>query len=213
MGNITLQEIEKSPELRKNQENLKLILNTEPNPKWLKKHPFAKNVTYIPIGRLEWLLDTLFLQWRVEIINYSQLFNSVSCHVRLHYVNPVSGDWEFHDGVGAQGIQTDKGASPADLGAIKQDSVMKALPSAKSYAIKDACDHLGKIFGRDINRADQVSFKPNRKTQEDKLSQLQELYLEKSDKLPPEELNNLDRIIQNKEVASYDKAIRNLEKL
>ena len=213
MSNITLSEIEKNPELRRNQENLKLILNTEPSPKWIKKHPFAKNVNYIPIGRLEWLLDTLFIQWRVEVINYSQLFNSVSCHVRLHYLNPINGSWEFHDGLGAVGIQTDKGASAADLGAIKQDSVMKALPAAKSYAIKDATEHLGKIFGRDINRADQVVYKSTRKTPEEKLSQLQELYLLKSDKLPPGELTNLDRIIQNKEVASYDKAIRNLEKL
>jgi hypothetical protein len=27
-----------------------------------------------------------------------------------------------------------------------------ALPMAKSYAIKDACDHFGKLFGRDLNR-------------------------------------------------------------
>ena len=213
MSNITLSEIEQNPELRKNQENLKLILNTNPSEKWTKKHPFAKNVNYIPIERIEWLLDTLFIQWRVEVINYSQLFNSVSCHVRLHYLNPISGSWEFHDGLGAVGIQTDKGASAADLGAIKQDSVMKALPAAKSYAIKDATEHLGKIFGRDINRADQVVYKSTRKTPEDKLEEIQELYLEKSDKLSAKDLADLDRIINEKEVNSYDKVIRNLKKL
>jgi hypothetical protein len=213
MSNITLSEIEQNPELRKNQENLKLILNTNPSDKWVKKHPFAKNVNYIPIERIEWLLDTLFIQWRVEVINYSQLFNSVSCHVRLHYLNPISGSWEFHDGLGAVGIQTDKGASAADLGAIKQDSVMKALPAAKSYAIKDATEHLGKIFGRDINRADQVVYKSTRKTPEEKLEEIQELYLEKSDKLTAKDLADLDRIINEKEVNSYDKVLRNLKKL
>ena len=213
MSNITLSEIEQNPELRKNQENLKLILNTNPSEKWTKKHPFAKNVNYIPIERIEWLLDTLFIQWRVEVINYSQLFNSVSCHVRLHYLNPISGSWEFHDGLGAVGIQTDKGASAADLGAIKQDSVMKALPAAKSYAIKDATEHLGKIFGRDINRADQVVYKSTRKTPEEKLEEIQELYLEKSDKLSAKDLADLDRIINEKEVNSYDKVLRNLKKL
>jgi hypothetical protein len=170
-------------------------------------------VNYIPIERIEWLLDTLFIQWRVEVINYSQLFNSVSCHIRLHYLNPISGSWEFHDGLGAVGIQTDKGASAADLGAIKQDSVMKALPAAKSYAIKDATEHLGKIFGRDINRADQVVYKSTRKTPEEKLEEIQELYLEKSDKLSAKDLADLDRIINEKEVNSYDKVLRNLKKL
>ena len=213
MSNITLSEIEQNPELRKNQENLKLILNTNPSDKWVKKHPFAKNVNYIPIERIEWLLDTLFIQWRVEVINYSQLFNSVSCHIRLHYLNPISGSWEFHDGLGAVGIQTDKEASAADLGAIKQDSVMKALPAAKSYAIKDATEHLGKIFGRDINRADQVVYKSTRKTPEEKLEEIQELYLENSDKLSTKDLADLDRIINEKEVNSYDKVLRNLKKL
>jgi hypothetical protein len=33
-----------------------------------------------------------------------------------------------------------------------------ALPSAKSYAIKDAAEHFGAIFGRDLNRKDIIQF-------------------------------------------------------
>jgi hypothetical protein len=55
-------------------------------------------------------------------------------------------------------VQTDAGKSAADLGAIKASAVQMALPSAKSYAIKDAAEHFGAIFGRDLNRKDIIQF-------------------------------------------------------
>lgn len=158
-------------------DTLNLLLNTETPQGWLLKHPFIQNTVevsgqktkvpyfYISIQRVELLLTKIFQQWRVEVISYSQMFNSVSCHVRLHYVHPITKEWSFHDGLGAVGVQTDKGESAANLNAIKQDAVMKALPAAKSYAIKDAAEHLGKLFGRDLNRNDNVEFKPAYNTQ------------------------------------------------
>ena len=35
---------------------------------------------------------------------------------------------------------------------IKSAGVQMALPAAKSYAIKDAVEHIGAIFGRNVNR-------------------------------------------------------------
>jgi hypothetical protein len=43
------------------------------------------------------------------------MFNSVYVAIRLHYLNPVSGEWSYHDGVGSAQIQTKAGASAADL--------------------------------------------------------------------------------------------------
>jgi len=150
-----------------------LLLNQEVPAKWIKKHPFIKVETdlgngqkvkealpYITIQRVETLLTAIFQEWKVEVINYSQLFNSVAVHVRVHYKSPLDGSWKFHDGLGSVGVQTDKGEAASNLNAIKQDAVMKALPAAKSYAIKDAAEHLGKLFGRDLNRNDFVEFKP-----------------------------------------------------
>ena len=145
-------------------DGLNLLLNTDVPTDWVKKHPFAKDTHYLTIQRVEVLLTAIFQEWKVEVIEYKQLFNSVSCHVRFHYKNPLNGEWKFFDGLGAVGIQTDKGAAASDLNAIKQDSVMKALPAAKSYAIKDAAEHLGKLFGRDLNRKDIVEFKPKYET-------------------------------------------------
>lgn len=141
-------------------DQLNLLLNQEVPAPWVKDHPFAKGIKYLPIEKVEFLLTRIFQEWRAEVIAYSQLFNSVSCHVRLHYRNPTNGEWSFHDGLGAVGVQTDKGAAASDLNAIKQDAVMKALPAAKSYAIKDAAEHLGKLFGRDLNRKDVAVFAP-----------------------------------------------------
>lgn len=159
LSEITGQEVE----IFKKDE-LNLLLNQEVPTHWTKKHPFVKEHYYIPINRVETLLTAIFQEWKVEVIAYSQLFNSVSCHVRLHYLHPVTKDWTFHDGLGAVGVQTDKGEAASNLNAIKSDAVMKALPAAKSFAIKDAAEHLGKLFGRDLNRKDEIEFKPQHLT-------------------------------------------------
>jgi hypothetical protein len=165
----TLQDLMLEPEEAFKHDVFNQLMNNPPPKKWVKQHPFIRiedpngspnkvNLPYLPIDKVEFLLTRIFQQWRTEVIEFKQLFNSVSVHVRVHYRHPVSGQWEFHDGLGAVGVQTDKGASASDLNAIKQDSVMKALPAAKSYAIKDAAEHLGKMFGRDLTRKDTVAF-------------------------------------------------------
>lgn len=156
----TLRELDSNIEQAYKEDAFNLLLNQNPPKSWVKNHPFAKGVKYISIDRIENNLTQIFREWKVEVINYAALFNSVSVHIRLHYKSPVSNQWHYHDGLGAVSVQTDKGKSAADLAAIKNDAVMKALPAAKSYAIKDAAEHLGKLFGRDINRKDEIGFSP-----------------------------------------------------
>lgn len=139
-------------------DQLNLILNQPVPSQWIKEHPFAKNVKYIPIEKVEFLLTKIFQEWRVEILREGQMFNSVYVTIRLHYKNPISGEWQYHDGVGAVGVQTDAGKSAADLASIKQDAIMKALPAAESYAVKDAAEKLGVIFGKNLNRKDTIGF-------------------------------------------------------
>ena len=135
-----------------------LLMNQAPEPKWIKENPYAGNSKYIPIGILETLLQRVFKEFRIEVMREGTMFNAVYVAIRLHYVNPVSGEWSYHDGVGSAQIQTKSGASPADLANINNNAVMMALPMAKSYAIKDACDHFGKLFGRDLNRKETMAF-------------------------------------------------------
>lgn len=212
----TLKDLHHDESVAFKNDQLNLLLNQPTPEKWIKDHPFAKNVKYIPIDKIEFLLTRIFQEWKVEIISYSALFNSVSCHIRLHYKNPISGEWFFHDGVGAVGVQTDAGKSAADLGAIKQDAVMKALPAAESYAIKDAAEKLGILFGKNLNRKDTIGFagaysKEEKAPADDDWSVLNELYNLKEENLSEEEKINAERILKTKEVNSYNKLLKLLK--
>lgn len=134
----------------------KELLNQDPPKKWLDKHP-VHGGNYLPIDKVELLLDTLFKHWEMRIINYQILINSVSVQVELK-VTDYEGNERVVHGVGAAPIQVDKGSSPIDHTKIKSDSVMKALPAATSYALKYSAKRLGKIFGRDLERDDVVAF-------------------------------------------------------
>lgn len=135
-----------------------LLLNQPPKADWIKQNKYANNSNYIPIGIVETLLQKIFKRFRVEVLREGTMFNSVYVTIRLHYWNGIDNTWQFHDGVGAVQLQTKQGSSPAQLENINNNAVMMALPMAKSYAIKDACEHIGKLFGRDINRKDVMAF-------------------------------------------------------
>lgn len=141
-------------------DQLNLLLNQPPHKDWLKKFPAEMGIKgeYLPIDKIQFLLTRIFQQWRVEVINYSVLFQSVAVHVRLHYTNPLTGQWQSTDGVGGCPVQTNAGKSAADLAEIKTRAVQMALPIAKTAAIKDAAEELGTLFGRDLNRKDTVQF-------------------------------------------------------
>lgn len=154
----TLQELHHDTGIAFKNDQLNLLLNQDVPATWIKKNPFAGNTQYIAIEKVEFLLTRIFQRFRIEILREGQLFNSVYVTVRVHYIDPVTGEWDFHDGTGAVGIQTDAGKAASDLNAIKQNAVQMALPAAVSYAIKDACEHFGKLFGRDLNRKETLPF-------------------------------------------------------
>jgi len=159
----TIQELHRDKEIGFKQDSLNWLLNQKPITGWVKEHPFAKNVKYVPIDKVEYLLTKIFGGYQVEVVDYKQLANSVSVHVRLTVINPIDGSKIVNDGLGAVAIQVDKGESAANLGAIKSDAIMKALPAAKSYAIKDAAEQLGQLFGGNLNRKETISFESHDK--------------------------------------------------
>lgn len=155
-----LADLHLAPEQAFKNDQLKTLLNAEPHAGWVKKNPYANNASYVPIDKVEFLLDRIFQLWKVEVLSVTQIFNAIQCSIRLHYLNPVTGEWMYHDGVGAKELQTIKESGPLklDFSNVQNGAVEKAVPIAKSAAIKDAADHLGKLFGRDLNRKDTVSF-------------------------------------------------------
>ena len=153
-------------ELLVSKDNFKVVLNSPPPKEYVKQHPTASGVRYIPIDKIELMMDKVYQEWHVEIVDTKIMANAVAVTVRVHQRNPITQEWEFQDGVGATALQIDKGHKASDLQAIKSNAVMLGLPSAKSYAIKDAVEHNGKLFGRDLNRKDTVAFEASYATDE-----------------------------------------------
>lgn len=138
-----------------------MLMLSEPNPAWLKNHPMIKTkdaagntvpLKYIPIDKVEFLLDVLYPKKKIEIKDTKVSFNAVMVVVSVSVFDPELQEWLTFDGIGSMEVQTAAGASPADLNQIKSGALQKAWPAAKSYAIKDATDHLGNVFGRNLNR-------------------------------------------------------------
>lgn len=159
----TLAELTDDIELAFKSDSFNYLMNQQPPQKWIKEHPFIKGYLYLPIDKVEHLLRKIFKKYSIEITGQGTAFNGVWVTVRVHYLNPVTNTMEFHDGIGAVQLQTAKGTSPADLGNINNGALSMAYPNAKTIAIKDACDHFGKLFGADLNRKDTISFMPDEK--------------------------------------------------
>jgi hypothetical protein len=117
-----------------------------------------RDYKYIPIEKIEYLLTRIFGNFNVEIRSTQIVANSVVVTVRLHVINPINGQAMWQDGIGAAPIQTDKGAGATDWNAVKTDGVQKAAPAAETYAVKDAAEKFGKIFGRDVSRKGSMNY-------------------------------------------------------
>lgn len=135
---------------------LNILLNQPPKAEWIKVNKYANNTNYIPIEKIEYLLTSIFIHWRVEVKQINIIANAVCVTVRLHYKDPITGDWLWQDGIGAQAIQTESGAAATDFTKVTNNAVQMAAPAAESYAIKDAAEKIGKIFGKDINRKEVI---------------------------------------------------------
>lgn len=195
------------------QNALMVILNQPPPKQWISQHPIVKvkdqngktvPMPYIPIERVEYLLSRIFTKWWVEVKNVYCVANSTVVTVRLYVKNPITGETEWNDGVGASPIQVNAGAKAADWGEVKSSGVQISVPAAETYAIKDAAEKFGKIFGKDLTRKEVINYDELLKKGVD-LEDLQELYAHKKAACTPAEQENAERIINNKEKNSYKK--------
>jgi len=150
-------------ELAKSNDLLMSLLNQPPKEDWVKVHPYIAGYRYLPIDKIEYLLKKIFKKYRIEILREGSCFNGVYVIVRVWYLNPITNEFDYHDGIGAKELQVKKGMSAADLSAINSGALQMAFPIAKTVAIKDACDHFGTLFGSDLNRKDVMFISPDEK--------------------------------------------------
>jgi hypothetical protein len=141
-----------------NQNELQVFLNQEPPDKWIRVNKFANGSRYLAIDKIEYLLTSIFLKWYVEVLEWKVIANSVCVSVRLFYQSPINGEMLHQDGLGAMPMQTDEGKGAVDFNFIKTSAVQMALPGAESYAIKDAAEKIGRVFGKDLNRKELMAY-------------------------------------------------------
>lgn len=191
---------------------LMVLINQPPPDKWLKPHPTAtrKNeegkyvpIKYLPREYVEFLLSSIFTKYWVELRSDKLVANSYVVTVRLYVIDPIDGETRWNDGIGAVACQTDKGAGATDFNKIKSNAIQLAAPAAETFAIKDAAEKFGKIFGRDLN-VDPVSYTGLLKEQID-IEELKELYELKKEGLTEDEIIYCGRIINGEEKNSYSK--------
>lgn len=161
MSNLSIIENITNDKLQVEKHNqLNVVLNTNPPKEWLKTSPFVGKgkVPYLPIERIEWLLKRIFKQFKVEVRQTQQIFNGIVVTVRIHYIDPITGEWMYHDGIGAAEIQTKKGASAADMSAINSNAIALCAPKAQSEALKKAAKNFGRLFGSDLTREGKMDY-------------------------------------------------------
>ena len=77
----------------------------------------------------------------------------------MHVQDPITGEWDYQDGVGAMPIQIAKEAGSAiAFEKMNSSAIQIGSPASESFAIKDACEKFGRIFGKDLNRKDNVNY-------------------------------------------------------
>jgi len=153
---VTIQQLYKTPAIQLERDKLNEFLNQDPPAEWVKEHPNIKGHRYLPIDKVEWMLSRFFKKNSIEVKHYGQLLNSIAVHVRVNYLDPITNEMVFHDGVGAWELQTASGSGVLKMDAsnLNRGAVPMALGIAESIAIKDACDKIGNIFGANLNRKD-----------------------------------------------------------
>jgi hypothetical protein len=201
------------------QDDLNMILNTPVPQQWIKQHPMVKAngnpLPYIPVKRVKWLLKRIYGKYEWEIKDCKQVLNAMVVIGRLTITNPVTGEKESQEGVGAAAIQMDKGATQGDLSSIKANAIQIGAPAAESYALKNAAEKFGDIFGGNIYDIDNTAYAPVfnedvRRAENATIDDIKELYDLKRTLLSPDEIENADRIINNQESKSYSKLYKHL---
>ena len=176
--------------------NIKEIFAQEPPKEWLKEINYldGKKGMYIPIDKIEELLDLIADSWHTEVKHTTLINHSVTVIVR---VTMVIGDKVYYQEGGATEVATNT------------NPIQTIFPKAISMAVKNACKRWGRIFGRDVERQVDAVIVDVPKSD---LEMIIELFKEVIGRMPKEEAEAVGRIITNEEVKSYGKVLKVLNK-
>lgn len=228
-GIAFLSKIETADTLAKKVRIFNDALNQDPiMPKNLKEQMIKKGLNagasqdydYVPIAIVEEALRQIFFRQVDFIIKHSYRdLNSFIVIASIVYKCPISLEYRTIDGIGAKAIQQDAGAKVQDFNAtMKGNGLELGVGIAYSRAIKNSAKKLGNIFGASLNRDEEldnviVFGDAVMNKEEFQYNEIVRLFGEKSTKVSSADFPNIQRIIDNKEKASYAKAHKLLKSL
>ena len=184
-------------------------------------HGKSTDYDYMPVGVIEEMLRQLFFgQVKFETVNCFRDLNSFVTVVRIHYKSPISNEWLFADGIGAKALQQDSGAKIHEFNhTMKANALELGVGISYSRAIKNAAKKLGKAFGAELNRDEElddivVYNKGITQSKEDKIKKLSELWELKKEKVQSKDYNQILQVVESKKAdKACDRAIKLLEAL
>jgi hypothetical protein len=121
----------------------------------------AGGALYVPIGISEMKLDKLTGGlWSTKNESKQIVANELLVSIEVEYFHPVAKVWLTRLGVAAVPIQQSRGASITDMDAKIKNALVKNYPAVKAQAFKNAVQSIGRTFGRDLNRSEQIEYHP-----------------------------------------------------
>lgn len=218
-GLAFLSKIDQAETLAKKVKIFNLALRQEPiMPKNMKEEMKKKGLNagaaqdydYIPIGIIEEALRQIFFRQIDFIIKQSYRdLNSFIVVASLKYKCPISLENREVDGIGAKALQQDAGSKIFDFNnTMKANALELGVAIAYSRAVKNAAKKLGKMFGANLNRDDEMNnvivFNSEVMNKvDDEHLKLAELFKLKQDFIPAEKFDSIKAVIDNKQVKQY----------
>lgn len=228
-GIAFLSKIENADTLQKKVKIFNEALDQEPiMPKNLKQEMLKKGLNagasqdfdYVSIAVVEeGLRQIFFRQVDFEIKQSYRDLNSFIVVASIRYKCPISHEYRVTDGIGSVKLQQDAGAKVQDFNmTMKANALELGVGIAYSRAIKNASKKLGRLFGANLNRDEEldnvvVFGEAVMNKEQFQYSEIVRLFGEKNSKVSSIDFPNIQRIIDNKEKTSYAKALKLLKSL
>lgn len=125
----------------------KAMLNQKPPKSFLKKNPFYGN-DYIPLEILERMLNAIFDTYHPKF-SFAPVVEegNIMFFMDVVVTNPITKQIETYPGVSAVPIKP--------LNGTLRD-IHPHIPAAKSFAIMNACKHIGRLFRAENDKATEI---------------------------------------------------------
>jgi len=167
----------------------------------------------------EALRQIFFRQIDFEIKSSYRDLNSFIVVTTLSYKCPISNEIRKIDGIGAKALQQDSGSKIDQFNfTMKANALELGVGIAYSRAVKNAAKKLGKMFGANLNRDEEIDSvvvfnKGVMSKVEENHQQMADLFELKKDFIPSIDFDEIKLVIENKKVKAYPRIKTYLENI